>query len=63
MKKCPYCNSDKGVFTAFVAYQYYSWEGNPMGYSDGDTESVFARCISCNRKISMKRILRESNKE
>ena len=48
MRKCPYCNSGRGVYTIFKAMQYYSWGGEP--------ESKFAKCLSCNRKISMKRI-------
>lgn len=61
MNKCPYCGSDKGVFTTFTGTQYYKWNGETNGYSDfAETESKFARCISCNRKISMNRIQKES---
>ena len=61
MNKCPYCGSDSGVFTTFTGTQYYTWNGESNGYSDfTEKESKFARCISCNRKISMKRIQKES---
>lgn len=63
MDKCPYCGSDKGVSTVFTAFQYYSWNGESQGYSDLENESSFAKCLSCNRRISMKRILRESKSE
>lgn len=57
MKRCPYCNSDRGVYTIFKAMQYYSWDGEPEGYSTDELdESKFAKCLSCDRKISMKRI-------
>lgn len=57
MERCPYCNSDKGISVVFKGLQYYSWDGNPNGYStDEISESKFARCLSCDRKISMKRI-------
>ena len=37
--------------------QYYSWDGEPEGYSTDELdESKFAKCLSCDRKISMKRI-------
>lgn len=61
MERCPYCGSDKGVSTKFVGYQYYSWNGEPQGYSDGENESTFARCLSCNRRISIKKILKTSS--
>lgn len=61
MKKCPKCGSDKGVFTTFTGTQYYKWNGEPNGYSDNiERESKFARCVVCNHKISMNRILKES---
>lgn len=60
MNKCPYCGSEKGVFTTFIGTQYYKWNGEADGYSDSmDNESKFAKCIECGRKISMNRILKE----
>lgn len=57
MDKCPYCGSDKGVFTTFMGTQYYTWNGEPNGYSDNvEYESSFAKCVSCGRKVSMNRI-------
>lgn len=63
MDKCPYCGSDKGVSTKFTGFQYYSWDGEPQGYSDLENENVIAKCVSCNRRISMKRILKQNELE
>lgn len=63
MDKCPYCGSDKGVYTKFVGFQYYLWNGEPQGYSDGENESMYAKCVNCNRRISLKRILNEGKAE
>lgn len=63
MVKCPYCGSDKGVLTTFTGIQYYTWSGESQGYCNdvAENESKFAKCIKCGRKISMNRILKESN--
>lgn len=59
MKKCPYCGSNEGVFVTFIGIQYYTWEGEPNGYStDTVTESKFAKCVKCEHKILMNKILK-----
>ena len=61
MDRCPYCGSTRGVFTTFIGMQYYSWNGEEDGYStDESNESSFAKCVSCGRRVSMKRIKKES---
>jgi hypothetical protein len=27
MEKCPYCDSNSGVYTTFTGKQYYDWNG------------------------------------
>lgn len=62
MKKCPYCGSENGVFTTYTGTQYYYWDGEPSGFNADvpDNQRKFVRCVSCKRKIAMKR-LKEGN--
>ena len=63
MDKCPHCGSIKGVYKTFSAIQYYDFSGNPAGYSldDGiESQKVMVRCLHCDRKISLKRIVKEA---
>ena len=32
MDKCPYCNSNSGVYTTYTGRQFYYWDGEPCGY-------------------------------
>lgn len=62
MDKCPYCGSSAGVYTTFTAIQRYDFNGNPAGCSLDDAienQRVMARCLHCDKKISLKRIVRE----
>lgn len=65
MNKCPYCGSKHGVYTTFIGVQYYSWNGEPCGYNEDttDKQSVYARCLKCNRRVSMKRIIADAQGE
>ena len=65
MDKCPYCGCEDGVYTTYTGKQYYYFDGDPSGFNAdvSDNQRVFARCIHCNRKISMKRILKEAKEE
>lgn len=58
MDKCPYCGSDNGVYTTYTGRQFYYWDGEPCGYDSDVLENQikFARCVKCNRKISLKRL-------
>lgn len=60
MDKCPHCGSMMGVYRTYTGVQYYDWNGEPAGFQEdpNEAQSVFVRCISCNRKISMRRILK-----
>ena len=62
MDKCPHCGSIIGVYTTFTGTQYYVFNGDPAGCSLNGIENqrAFARCIKCDRKISMNRILKEA---
>ncbi len=62
MVKCPYCGSEDGVYRTYTGIQYYFWDGEPCGFNAdcSDDQTVFARCVKCNRKVSMRRILREA---
>lgn len=66
MERCPYCGYEGGVYRTYTGKQYYYWDGEPAGYNDDvyDNQKTFVRCIKCNRRISMKRILesKEVNK-
>ena len=60
MDKCPYCGSTKGAMTTFIGTQYYKWNGEPDGYfeeMDG-SESKFAKCLDCGRKIKLAKLQR-----
>lgn len=65
MDKCPSCGSKAGVYKTFTGTQYYRWDGEPDGFTTDDPENQtnFVRCLSCNRRISMKRILKEGEKD
>ena len=58
MEVCPYCGDDGGVYRTYTGVQYYFWDGEPSGFNAdcSDNQTKYARCISCNRRISMKRI-------
>lgn len=63
MDKCPHCGSRNGVYTTFTGIQRYDFNGDPAGCSLDDAmenQWVMARCLHCDRKISLKRIKRES---
>lgn len=62
MKRCPHCGDDGGVYRTYTGAQYYFWNGKPSGFDAdvSDDQTTYARCVRCNRKISMKRILRET---
>lgn len=62
MDKCPHCGSSDGVYRTFTAIQYYDFNGDPAGCSqDGyENQKTFARCIHCEKKISLNRILKEA---
>lgn len=61
MDKCPHCGSDTGVYTTFEGIQYYDFNGDPAGCSLNGVENqrTFAKCIKCDKKISINRILKE----
>ena len=63
MEKCPYCGSKTGAYTVFMGRQYYTWNGEPCGYDEDATEKqrIYARCVKCNRRGSMKLISKEKN--
>lgn len=61
MIKCTHCGSNKGAFTVIEGIQYYSWEGEPQGYL-AENESIYAKCVKCGRRVSMNRILKESER-
>ena len=62
MDKCPYCGSAKGVYKTYTGMQYYDFDGNAAGYhaDDPENQKKFARCIHCDRKISLSRIRKEA---
>lgn len=62
MDRCPYCKSENGVYTTFVGIQHYDFSGNPCGYDveSFDEQKKFARCLHCDRKISLIRIKKEA---
>lgn len=61
MDKCPYCGSDRGLFRTYTGTQYYGWDGEPAGYDDQvfDNQRVYARCVRCERRISLERVKKE----
>lgn len=61
MVKCPYCGSTDGVYTTYTGRQFYTWDGEPLGYDSDvyENQRKFARCVKCDRKIGIKRL--ESN--
>ena len=63
MNNCPYCGSKHGVYTTYTGRQYYNWNGELAGYDTDETEDqrFFARCVQCNKKISLQRILKDKN--
>lgn len=65
MDKCPYCGNDGGVYRTYTGVQYYYWDGEPCGFNAdvSDNQRVYCRCVRCNRKISMKRLLKEAEEE
>lgn len=65
MERCPYCGSEDGVYTTYTGRQYYFWDGEPSGFNADvpDNQTTFARCVKCQRRISMRRILKEAKEE
>ena len=66
MDKCPHCGSKNGVYTTFTAMQYYDFNGDTAGCSLDDAmenQKVMARCLHCDRKISLVRIAREAKRK
>lgn len=65
MDRCPYCGSEDGVYTTYTGRQYYWWDGEPSGFNAdvSDNQRTFARCVKCQKKISMARIRREAMEE
>lgn len=60
MDKCPYCGSNSGVYTTYTGRQFYYWDGEPCGYDSDvpENQNKFARCVNCNRKISIRKLKR-----
>lgn len=66
MDKCPYCGSSSGVERTFTGVQFYDWNGEPAGWLSDigpENQKIFARCVKCKKRVSMSRILRESDGE
>lgn len=62
MDSCPYCGSTLGVYKTYTGMQYYDFKGEAAGFHADvqENQKVFARCIHCERKISLNRIMREA---
>lgn len=65
MDRCPHCGSDLGVYKTYTGKQYYGFDGEDAGfYADvPENQKVFARCIHCDKKISLVRIKKEWREE
>ena len=65
MDKCPNCGSTLGVYKTYTGVQYYDFDGNDAGYYADvpENQKTFARCIKCQKKISLDRIKREAQND
>lgn len=64
MKKCPYCNSDYGVYTKAQAVQFYSFDGLAEGFevlAFSESKSVY--CQKCNKRIGLYKTVFPADKE
>lgn len=53
--ECPYCGSDRWLYSKFTGLQLYNYDGNPCGYDTeycGATETKSLWCYNCNRKVT-----------
>lgn len=51
--KCPKCGSTEGLRTILRIEQYYTWQGEPNGYSQDFDETKYAACIHCGKRIRL----------
>ena len=65
MDKCPHCGSTLGVYKTYTGVQYYNFDGTDAGYyaDVSENQKIFARCIKCEKKISLERIRKEAKKD
>ena len=58
--ECPKCGRNGGFYTKIQSFQYYDCNGEPCGTDDGCSETKYAWCVYCDKKVLLSRIQKES---